>query len=279
LFSSKFKSILVLFGTMAVIFILAASINNLELRRGISSLVSGRGGGGVPDGKIVQLIFIQMLLFTIGLMFPIALILVLFSKRRFDILKRLAVIIITMTIAYFAFNVISKRGFQVEVPPVEFAPANSQTEAVPEPFEASPSSLLVFSVSLILSLVMMVGGLFLWRVLRRKPTTIEKIAEEAQKTLDDLERGGDIKEGVIKCYHEMNRVLDEQHSLKRFQAMTTREFEIFLGKAGFDNQEIKQLTRLFEKVRYGNKQLDHSEEQEAVECLTSIVKASKRAAS
>ena len=261
---------------MAVVFLLAASINNLELRRGIGSIVRG-GSGGVADGEVVQLVFIQTILFIMGLIFPVSILLILFSKRRWDILKRLVIVARTLLMAYFLFDLIEKRGFNLEVQPIQVAPAGSESLAVPELFETAPSSWLVFIISLILSVMLIAGGVFIWWAIRRKPTTIEKIGEEARKTLNDWQKGGDIKEGVIKCYHEMNRLFEEQHSLKRFQAMTTREFEIFLGNAGFDSQEIKKLTRLFEKARYGNKQLDLKEEQEAVECLTSIVEASERA--
>jgi len=277
LFTKKSRILLVLIGTIGLIYLLGSSINNLELRRGIASYMSGSSGIDiVATGEVIYTIFMQLIIVMMGMIFPLTILYILFSKQRLVILKRLATIGLTVVIAYFCLNAIRQNANIYEPPEMELAQTGSEAVELPDDIEFKPSGLLVFVISLVISLNLLGGGLLVWWLLKKRRTPMVKIAEEARKTLNNLEKGGDLKEGVIKCYHEMSRVLEEQHSLKRFQAMTTREFEIFLSDAGFENEEIKRLTRLFEKVRYGNKSLELREEQEAVECLTAIVQASER---
>ena len=266
---------MILVGIIIGLYLLAVSLNNIELRRGIGTIFSGGSGDEIPGGDVIMMAFFQVILFMFGVIFPVSILYIFFSKRRLAILKRLAIIILTMIIAYLCINIISKHqiGFQIE--PVEIAETEHQYGEPPDSLEADPSWLLVFIVSLAVSLVLVGTGFGTWRFINRQKAPIIQIGEEAARTLDQLQKGGDFKEGVIKCYHEMSRVLEEQQNLKRYQAMTTREFEQFLSKTGFKTMEIQRLTRLFEKVRYGNKQLELNEEQEAVDCLTAIVQASK----
>jgi hypothetical protein len=73
----------------------------------------------------------------------------------------------------------------------------------------------------------------------------------------------------------MVRILNEQRGIQRRKHMTPREFEIRLEEAGFPGEPVRQLTRLFEQVRYGAKALGAQEERQAVACLTAIVEASR----
>ena len=59
--------------------------------------------------------------------------------------------------------------------------------------------------------------------------------------------------------------------------MTPREFESSLIKMVMPEEPVRQLTRLFEAVRYGAKRLDQSAEQQAVSSLESIIRAIREA--
>jgi hypothetical protein len=61
--------------------------------------------------------------------------------------------------------------------------------------------------------------------------------------------------------------------LQRQEAMTPREFELLLAGAGLRDDHIGQLTRLFERVRYGGAAASERDEQEARACLSAIVQA------
>jgi hypothetical protein len=99
------------------------------------------------------------------------------------------------------------------------------------------------------------------------------VAREAKKALDTINAGGDLKEGVVRYYCEMVRVVSKEKGLKRQHAMTTREFEKYLESMGLPVTHIRRLTRLFEKVRYGTRNLSKDEDNEAVSCLWAIVQA------
>jgi hypothetical protein len=100
---------------------------------------------------------------------------------------------------------------------------------------------------------------------------VERVVQEAQHAVEQIRRGSDLKDTIMRCYHEMNLVLSEQRGIQRQTAMTPREFELYLGQIGLKNEHIRQLTRLFERVRYGATRPGEREEQEAVACLTAIV--------
>lgn len=106
-----------------------------------------------------------------------------------------------------------------------------------------------------------------------QPTPLQQLGEDARGTLQNLRTGADVNDAIRKCYYEMSDTLRREHSIRRNQAMTTREFEELLQKSGIPNTYIRDLTRLFEKVRYGAKSPSESDERQAIECLTAIVEA------
>lgn len=116
---------------------------------------------------------------------------------------------------------------------------------------------------------------FLWRRGHPEASPLEELAQEAQVALVALRSGADVRDTVMRCYFEMSRVLQERRGIKRAAAITPREFEGQLKQAGLPDAHIEQLTRLFERVRYGAWVADEGEERQAVECLTAIVEACK----
>jgi hypothetical protein len=126
---------------------------------------------------------------------------------------------------------------------------------------------------------LMVGiALYIRRRIQRKTGPLEQLAQEAQEAIDALQAGADLKNTVIRCYHEMSLILLEQRGLKRAETMTPREFERDLEDSGLPGEQVRLLTRLFETVRYGTKVPDEEEENMAIESLSSIVDAIGRSA-
>ena len=74
----------------------------------------------------------------------------------------------------------------------------------------------------------------------------------------------------------MIKAVKREFDLNRQHSMTTREFERAMEGIGVKGQNVRRLTRLFEKVRYGARDLDIPEEQEAIDCLNSIIKDCER---
>ena len=115
----------------------------------------------------------------------------------------------------------------------------------------------------------------LWLHSRRPASPLEKLALEAQEAIEALQAGTDLRDTVIRCYYEMSCALSKERGLVRREAMTPREFERHLREAGIPGEPVRRLTRLFERVRYGDQALDQEKEEEAITYLTFIVEACK----
>ena len=141
-------------------------------------------------------------------------------------------------------------------------------------FISNPPWWLAATITLTLLALLLGLAWFLWQ---HRPQgqagPVERVVREAQHAVEQLRRGSDLKDTIMRCYHEMNLVLSEQRGIQRQTAMTPREFELYLGQIGLKDEHIRQLTRLFERVRYGATTPGKREEREAVACLTAIVEA------
>ena len=105
-----------------------------------------------------------------------------------------------------------------------------------------------------------------------KPSPLQQLGQDAQGALDSLRAGADVNDAIRRCYYEMSATLRKERSIRRNQSMTVREFEQQLEQSGLPRVYIRDLTRLFEKVRYGAQSPSASDERKAVECLSAIVK-------
>jgi hypothetical protein len=149
-------------------------------------------------------------------------------------------------------------------------------------FSAAPPSWLVYGVSLTLAavgLALLLG--IIGAILHRRQNSadsLEPLAQEAQRTIDALHAGGDLKDTVLRCYAAMSRVVDERRKLTRPVYATAHEFELQLQGAGLPRDQVRRLTRLFDDVRYGARAASEEEQGEAIACLTAIVDACREAA-
>jgi hypothetical protein len=145
-------------------------------------------------------------------------------------------------------------------------------------FAADPPRWLIFLASLGLALVVAALVIGIVRNLQRRPQpsdddTLEQLAQGAEDALQAIQGGADLKNTVVRCYFEMSQVVNKERGLQRKREMTAREFENYLEKAGLPDGPVRQLTRLFEDVRYGTKSPGDREERQAIASLTAIVKA------
>jgi hypothetical protein len=267
----------VFIGVALAVILLAASLPNLEFRLGSWHFVEKEK---VKSGSEVffSALFIENAIRYTILFFLVILPILIIHQVRTPKGRRQILILFCVCIVYFLVmdhielnkmpGGLQGCGFKglVDDEVLPFSPA--------EEIISHPPWWLVYMVSLGLSAMILGGFLFLWRRLRRRfGDPLELVAQEAKKTLEELQAGADPKERVIRCYFEMSRVLNEQRGVKRKLAMTTREFEKYLEAVGLQDVHVRRLTRLFEMVRYGAKNLDERENREAVACLKAIVRA------
>lgn len=132
------------------------------------------------------------------------------------------------------------------------------------------------SVSMVITLFMFlaVAGVILWAWRRSRDVekpALEAVSRDAEAALADLRAGANLQDTIMRCYYDMNRSLAQNLGLRRSEGMTPREFEEEMMQEGLPREEVQQLTRLFEKVRYGAQMTDTTDQEEAIACLEAIV--------
>ena len=99
-----------------------------------------------------------------------------------------------------------------------------------------------------------------------------RISKEAELAVRYINQGKDFNNVILECYYEMSRILKEQQGIYRGDAITPREFEERLVNLGFPKKPVICLTRLFERVRYGNQEMEEGNQNLAINCLEDIRK-------
>ena len=267
---------------IVALLLLASGLSKLTFRPGqvydltsLIPLLDASGAGLSIDiaslafwRRIVSIIFLVLLLcVVIGLIFS--------HKLRRELLRRLIASFLAILLIYVFLNVL-RGGLGQDAQAPAGTSGAPRTPAVGQPlptFTANPTSWLIVVVSALLVALLLGGIWFFWRRLRAQESPLARLADEAQQALADLQSGGDLKDTVLRCYREMSQILSEQRGVTRPRDMTPREFEQQLAAVGLRDEHIRQLTRLFERVRYGARQAGEREEREAVACLTAIARA------
>jgi hypothetical protein len=271
---------------IAALLLLASGLSTLTFRpgrlydlRGLLALSFGSGAALTVDPtsaafwqSLLGLIWLALLLFTVVA-------LIVSGRLRRELLRRIVLTAVAVLLLYLFVGLLRNI-----MPPVEGAPPSSAVAAPAEgtfeplpAFDPRPSPWLVVGISVLLAGLLLLGIWLIWRRARPRPAPVARLADEAQAALADIQAGGDLADTVLRCYRDMSRVLADERGITRPQATTPREFERQLATAGLRDEHIRQLTRLFERVRYGARHADEREKEAAVACLTAIVQTYGRA--
>lgn len=267
------------------VYLLAAGLTGLELQPGepdafgfvFRSLEMPQSGVAV-DNNVMQ---IFRIVYLIGLvLLPFWLIYIIINpqaRKRFIrdmILFGSLMIMVLMLASYFNDRIKEMEGDEQVgdfggMPDAPFGDVSS------EEYEGEPPVEMMWVASILVGLVV-VGFLsvvvwLVWRSRRREDRTLERLAEEVQTALDDLQSGGDFRNIVIRCYADMVQALRKERGVYRNNYLTPREFEDTLLSLGFPTDPVRQLTHLFETVRYGHKPVTQREELVARDSLTAIL--------
>lgn len=95
-------------------------------------------------------------------------------------------------------------------------------------------------------------------------TEIGEVAGEAADRIED--EGDDLENEVYRAWAEMTDALE----VRRPETSTTTEFADAAIDAGLAREDVQELTRLFEEVRYGTADATPERERRAVDALRSI---------
>ncbi|MGD2158131.1 MAG: DUF4129 domain-containing protein [Anaerolineales bacterium] len=165
--------------------------------------------------------------------------------------------------------------FQQEIQ-LTLVPTMPSGTVFPRPDRIDTSPILYYSIVLFVFLSLLLGSWMIWRRIRSREVSLKVFANTAQKALDELQAGIEIRNVVIRAYYQMSQVLDQELGITRKDAMTPREFEVKLEGAGLPAEEVQQLTRVFEAVRYGTTQVNWELEHQAITSLTAIIEACRK---
>jgi len=154
--------------------------------------------------------------------------------------------------------------------PVAELPLPPAAPAQRSPLGAPPPALLWITAALVL-LASTLAAAWLLRSRSRGRRALDLLGREAEQARSALLGGQDPRSVIVACYARMSAVLAEDRGIERPGSMTAREFGELLGELGLPGPPVRELTRLFEAVRYGPGQPGPAEEARALGCLGPIV--------
>lgn len=274
------------FLAVAIVFLLATGLTGLELLPGDLSVLGGvvdalePGGGAIPVNdnimKVVRIIYIVgLVLFPVWIVYMIV-----NPKARKRFLRDLLFFgTFVLFILLITSRISENQREQEDQPFGQFgAPADFglSEEGSFDPNAAPPESAVWIAslvVALVIVIILVLAVWLIWRSRRREESAVERIALEVQTALDDLNAGADFRNVVVRCYSEMVQALKKEKNIQRSGNLTPREFEDALDSLGFPIKPVHELTRLFETVRYGRKEITKREELMAVDSLSAILDA------
>jgi hypothetical protein len=114
----------------------------------------------------------------------------------------------------------------------------------------------------------------IWFILhkrRRSQVPLDTIAGIAEQAIKNLQSGKAYENVVIDCYAKMIYELTNQRSIQRSADLTPTEFMGVLTHAGVPVEPVRNLTSLFERVRYGGNETSEKDINDATVCLTGII--------
>lgn len=281
---SKRDSLLLLSIAVLLTLLLAMSVSGIALSPGEAfslekSEVKVPGIDGTFSGSDWSHWLLRGFLATMVILFPIYLIYSLFTRTgRRRLVKHLTILVFLFMLAEY----LEKHPLQ-ENPPESEAGADATSEGMEEAArppvatfsEDEAPAWVVVSVIMVASAIgtgLLVAGIWLIRQrAAQSNASLRHLGEAAQDTLDSLRAGGDFETAIIRCYHEMTRIVQKERDITRDTAMTPREFETTLISQGLPHNAVETLTRLFERARYGRAPSKTGDEALALTCLTEIV--------
>jgi hypothetical protein len=273
---SKYLSLLFLVGTLVAFILLTASLSNLELQPGTpfpGGIDSGNDVQAVSPLPPTQIYFIPLLRGIFALIFLVFLIdvaarlIVLVNVKR---ILQLALALVILLILIYMLPHITPGG------PAYFLNESSNITTPPAfdypvtPLGQPPQIL----IQLVIIGIVLGIGLLAFTVVKRWPSSKrieDELLQEAEQAVNALKAGADLRNVILRCYFQMTRSLQEEQGIERDYTMTVQEFERWLGNLGFPSIPLRQLTSLFEKVRYGKQQTSNNDEQIAMDSLNEII--------
>jgi hypothetical protein len=273
--SRKYIALLFFVTALASAILLSASLSNLRLQDGMPF----PGGGNHEDttqpttaiatGQNVSFTLlkgiIDLILLILVLSVPARLIPLINMKRLVQgLLVVIALLLIVNTISHVP-------GSQPVVAPGTPSGVTPAYADYPVSSLGRPPQELIGLV--LLGVLVGVGALII-KILKESqaPVRVEdRLSQEAESAIDAIKGGENFRGVITRCYLQMARALQEEQNIERSENMTVREFEDWLALKGFPGLPVHQLSRLYEKVRYGQQEILAEDERIAIRSLNEII--------
>lgn len=273
---------------VAALFLLAIGLTQMDLQPGNLNAFSFGGSSNLnltsqPEASTDYLNVLRIL-YIIGIvLLPAIIVLLIVSKQaRKQFLRSLIAVFPILLLLFVLQKMREQNGQQqpeVTTPPIGAPPpAGAGTNPFLVTINHLPPWVIITGtviVALIVTGLVMGIAWFFWKRSHPPEDSIDLIGQEAQNAIDALKSGENLKNVVIRCYFQMNEIINKERGVRRDEAMTPREFIKRLEAIGLPGSAIRELTRLFEEVRYGTRLPGLEDEVVAMASLNSIVDACK----
>ncbi len=268
---------------IVTLFLLAASLNNLEFKPGQSFALPQlpETPSASPAIEFPPILF-DLFLLLLGIAFLVSLFILLRSPGERRLLLRNAGRLLLFAAIGLLLSSLYKPAEKLEVQttpgPRAPSPVSGQSGLVegsgtPIPVTFAPPVVpgwVRYAVTLGVVLLAGALGYGMWRFAHNPKDQLHEITRSA---LDDIFAGRNWEDVVIRCYADMSATVSRRRGVGRHQAMTPREFAVRLEQLGLPATSLGRLTRLFEQARYGSHRSNPDQIREATDCLAEIMQA------
>ena len=254
--------------------LLAGALPGLKLQPGVPLPTAPTGAAApppeaIPPVSITVSTFLKVALAVVlAAAFIVAIYKLLRGSHWKELVRPLLVTVIGSLVVIGILSLLLKLSVNTKPNAPEILPTEMP---VPRVDVALPQ--MDFTWLAVIALALGVIGFGAWLALRRREPrrAMAALQLEAERALQDIRSGSDVRSVIIQCYLQMSRALQEEQEITREESMTAREFEKLLDRKRFPPEPVHQLTRLFELARYASSELGAGDESQAVSCLEEIV--------
>jgi hypothetical protein len=280
---------------IVALILVSASLPQLQFHAGqpfwLPNAPSGAGDQALTSSAVDVLFLIFRAMLALGVVaLPVYIVISLLTSRG---RQRLLGDVIALALIILFLSLLSRSAQQPQdqkvllqgLPP---SPPTPQPAGPPAQFTAHvPPWLDVLAAPTLAIFISGASAVVLWWVWRRAESTrrgapdritelasrrtLDLMAEQAKETIGALRAGEAFGDAIIRSYVQLSRVVQEERAIQRGKAMTPYEFEQLLIQRGFPAQPVRDLTRLFERVRYGKRTASEMEERQAIASLEAII--------
>lgn len=276
-----FSQIIAIIGFLSVFF-LSSSLESLRFKPG-TPLPTSTGvlpiltiGKGIQGHWLVNLFLISLFA-----MFPIAVILLIFSSEARKVFRKYAKALIIWFLFLLGVRFIVLLFNQENITNPELAsspalpnaldPPSMQTTSTPSTLENYvPSVLPEWLGYLIGFFFIFILGIVIYFYWSSKNNNDDSLSAITLKTIRDIQQGRRWEDAVIECYAQMNTTISQQKQIQRKSFLTPTEYARELISFGLPFEPVHKLTQLFEHARYGHYSAHEEEKKLAIHYLEKI---------